>query len=117
MSRARDDRGGATLFTISCLGLLLLVGAALSVVAAMVGAHRQAQAAADLAALAAASAVAAGGDPCGDAASVADANGATVTSCAIEGYDAQVEVVVTGPRWLGQTGDFSARARAGPVLG
>ncbi|GAA3820604.1 hypothetical protein GCM10022242_22850 [Nocardioides panacisoli] len=114
---ARDERGGATVFTISCIGLLLLLGAALSVVAAMVAAHREAQAAADLAALAAASAIADGGDPCGEGAAVAAANGARLTSCSIEGTDAVIEVVVTGPRWLGQTGDLTGQARAGPASG
>lgn len=111
----RGEHGAATLFTVSCLGFLLLVGAALAVVAAMVAAHRQAQAAADLAALAAATALADGGDPCAAGASVADANGAALTSCAVDGSDALIEVVVTGPRWLGQTGDLTARARAGPA--
>jgi secretion/DNA translocation related TadE-like protein len=113
--RRRDERGAATVLTISCIGLLLLLGAALSVVTAMVAAHRQAQAAADLAALAAASAIADGGDPCGEGAAVASANGATLTSCTIDGSDAVVEVLVTGPRWLGQSGDLTGRARAGPA--
>lgn len=108
------DRGAASLLAVSCLGLLLLLGAALSVVGAMVAAHRQAQAAADLAALAGASAVV-GGDPCGDAAAVAEANGGSVASCAVDGYDVVVEVVVPGPRWLGATGDLTGRARAGPA--
>jgi uncharacterized membrane protein len=54
-----------SLFLVACLGLLLLVGAALGrCVAALVRAHRQAQAAADLSALAVASAVARQPDPC-----------------------------------------------------
>ena len=57
MSSPRDARGSATPFAIACLGLLVLLAAALGVTAAMVRAHRQAQAAADLAALAAARAV------------------------------------------------------------
>ncbi len=64
MSVRADEAGGASLFAVACVAVLLLVGAALGVVAAMVHAHRQAQSAADLASLAAASAVADGGDGC-----------------------------------------------------
>jgi hypothetical protein len=47
-------------------------------------------------------------------ANVAAANGARLESCAVVGREATVQVRVTGPRWLGQTGDLSAEARAGP---
>ena len=50
------ERGAATVLTIAFAGLLLLLGAALGVVQAMVVAHRTAQSAADLAALAGAEA-------------------------------------------------------------
>ena len=72
MSRSRDERGSATLFVVSCVGVLLLLGAALGVVAAMVHAHRAAQSASDLAALAAATALGEAADPCGLAARIAD---------------------------------------------
>ena len=111
----RDDRGSATLFAVSCLTLLLLLGAALGVVAAMVRAHRTAQAAADLAALAAASAAGSGRDPCAAGQAVAAANGARLDSCAAQGREVTVTVTVPGPHWLGQTADLSARARAGPA--
>jgi secretion/DNA translocation related TadE-like protein len=112
--RRGDERGGATVFAVSCLVVLLLVGSALGVVAAMVRAHRTAQSAADLAALAAATAQARGRDPCASGAAVAAANGADLASCVVEGRDALVTVVVDGPRWLGQTADLTAEARAGP---
>jgi secretion/DNA translocation related TadE-like protein len=99
---------------VACLAVLLLIGSALGVVAAMVRAHRGAQAAADLAALAAASAHARGRDPCAAGAEVAAANDAELLSCALVGDDALVTVEVAGPRWLGQTGDLTAQARAGP---
>ena len=111
---ARDERGAATVVAVACLGILVLVGAALGVVAAMVHAHRQAQSAADRAALAAAAAVADGGDPCGSAAHIAVANGSRLDLCEVDGREVVVEVTVTGPRWLGQTEDLRARARAGP---
>jgi secretion/DNA translocation related TadE-like protein len=110
----RDDRGSVTLFTVSCVALLLVLGAALGVVAAMVRAHRSAQSAADLAALAAATAVGHGSDPCGAASSAAAANGAVLASCDVEGREVLVTVQVAGPHWLGQTADLTAEARAGP---
>lgn len=109
-----DEAGGASLFAVACVAVLLLVGAALGVVAAMVHAHRQAQSAADLASLAAASAVADGGDGCGAAAEIAAANGGSLESCQLLGHDVSVTVTVAGPEWLGQTGDLMAEARAGP---
>lgn len=112
MSR-RGERGAATLFAVSCLAVLLLLGSALGVVAAMVRAHRVAQSAADLSALAAAGAVGEG-DPCAAGAAVATANGATLTGCTAAGRDVTVTVTVVGPHWLGQVADLSAEARAGP---
>lgn len=111
---ARDERGAATVLVTACLGLLLLVGCALAVVAAMVTAHRTAQAAADLAALAGAAAVRDGGDPCGAAGAVAADNGGRLVRCSVAGRDVTVEVAVSGPRWLGQRHDLAAAARAGP---
>ncbi|GAB2992077.1 Rv3654c family TadE-like protein [Nocardioides montaniterrae] len=111
----RSERGGATVLVVACLGLLLFVGAALGVVAAMAAAHRRAQAAADLAALGAAQVLQRGGDACGQAAVLASANGARIGGCSIEGRAVRVTVSVTGPRWLGQRADLSAEARAGPA--
>ncbi|GAB4008523.1 Rv3654c family TadE-like protein [Nocardioides ultimimeridianus] len=111
---ADGERGGATVLVVAVLGVLLLLGAALGVVGAMVAAHRRAQAAADLAALGAARVLQAGGDACGRAAGLATANGAVLTACTVEGPDVRVEVTAEGPRWLGQTADLAAQSRAGP---
>ncbi|GEP33459.1 hypothetical protein NSZ01_12270 [Nocardioides szechwanensis] len=113
--RRRDERGGATVFAVACLAVMLLVGAALGVVAAMVTAHRAAQSAADLAALSGAAELGRGRDPCPAVAVVAEANGASVTGCAVAGRDVLVEVEVSGPHWLGQFADMGAAARAGPA--
>ena len=110
----RGERGAATVLAIAFLGVLVLVAAALGVVGAMVHAHRVAQSAADLAALAGAEAVGDGDDPCTAAARIAGANGADLTACRVEVRDVRVEVTVAGPRWLGQTHDLVAEARAGP---
>ena len=111
----RDGRGAATLLGVSFLAVLLLVGAALGVAAAMVAAHRTAQSAADLAALAGAGALAAGGDACGAASATARDNGAQMGLCTVSSREVTVEVTVPGPRWLGQPHDLTARARAGPT--
>lgn len=110
----RPDRGAASLLAVNLIALLLLVGAALGVVAAMFRAHRVAQSAADLAALAGATALQRAGPGCAAAAEVAAANGADLTSCAVAGPEVRVTVRVAGPRWLGQSGDLTAQARAGP---
>jgi secretion/DNA translocation related TadE-like protein len=115
VSRPDPERGAATVLVVAFLGLLLLVGAALGVVGAMFRAHRAAQSAADLAALSGAAAVARGEDPCAAAARVAEANGATLVSCAPDGFEVRVVAEVDGPRWLGQSADLVGEARAGPV--
>lgn len=116
-TRNRDQRGAATVLVVAMAGVLLLVGAATGVVAALVVAHRKAQAAADLAVLASATALAdpvRARDPCGAAGEVAEANDATLQSCVVEGQDVLVEVTVAGPRWLGQDRNLVGTARAGP---
>lgn len=110
----RPERGAATLPVVACLGLLLVLTAALGVVAAMVTAHRVAQAAADLAALGGAAALARGEDGCVVARGLAADNGARLAGCRVEGHDVLVTVRVAGPRWLGFSGDLGASARAGP---
>jgi secretion/DNA translocation related TadE-like protein len=112
--RADPERGAATVLVLALTGVLLLVGSALAVVAALLVDHRAAQAAADLGALAGARSLADGGDGCGVASSVVTANGAAVTSCLVSGREVRLRVVVEGPRWPGQDGDLEAEARAGP---
>jgi secretion/DNA translocation related TadE-like protein len=101
-------------FAVACLGLVLLLGAGLGGVAALVVDHRRAQAAADLAALAGASDLAAGGDGCTAAGRVAAANRADLSACRHDGRDLRVTVVVAGPGWLGSLDHLVAEARAGP---
>jgi secretion/DNA translocation related TadE-like protein len=115
VSAPRDEGGSATLLVLAMAGVLVLLGAALSVVTAIVAAHRTAQAAADLAALAGARDVAQGRGGCDAAAGVARANGAELTGCVVSGPVVQVAVEVPGPRWLGQSADLGARSRAGPA--
>lgn len=111
----RGQAGAATLLAVAMAGVLMLVGAALGVVGAMVVAHRQAQAGADLAALAGATAAARGEDACSAARAVAILNDGTVVACSVDQGNVTVEVRVPGPHWLGQQADLEARARAGPA--
>ena len=73
--RRGSERGAATVLAVALSGVLLLLGSALAVMAAMVADHRRAQASADLAALGGATALARGHDACAAAARVAQANG------------------------------------------
>ena len=115
MSHRTKERGSASVLVVAMIGVLLVVGGALGVVAAMVRAHRVAQAGADLAALAGAHGLALGRDGCREAAWVAAANQVRVTGCRVEGRTLLVTVQAAGPHWLGQTADLSAEARAGPA--
>ncbi len=110
----RGETGSASLLVVSLVGVLLLIGSALGVVAAMVTAHRTAESAADLAALAGAADRQEGGVGCEAAGSIATANGARLLDCRLEGDDVVVTVEVAGPHWLGQRADLQAEARAGP---
>ena len=108
-----DDRGGATMFAA---GLMLLLTLALSsglVALEVIGVHRAAKNAADLAALAGAGRVQEGESACDAANEVAARNHATLTSCAQRGQEVLVRVMVASTSMLPV--EMSARARAGPV--
>lgn len=111
----RGERGAVTVLALALLGFLLMVTGALAVVGAIIVAHRRAQSAADLAALAGAAALQHAADACGEAGAVAAANQARLSTCRITGRDVVVMVHVDGPHWLGQRGSLSAMARAGPA--
>lgn len=106
------------MLVVAALGVVLvLVVAGLHLGAAAVAAHR-ARAAADLAALAGASALQDGrGGACARAAAVVSSNGATLTACDVGSGDT-VTVSVTREvaiRWPGVPDHAKAAARAGPV--
>jgi secretion/DNA translocation related TadE-like protein len=98
------------------MAVLLLVTGSGAVVGSAVIARHRAQAAADLAALAAAGRVASGREAaCGAAGALAAAMRATLATCALEDLDVVVTVEV--PVTLGRWGGHAARAgaRAGPA--
>jgi secretion/DNA translocation related TadE-like protein len=96
---------------VAMAGVLLLVTVGLSAAGGLVTAQRRAQAAADLAALAAATSPSAA---CDAAARIATANGATLAGCRVVGRDVTVEVSVAGPDVPWRRVRVTAEARAGP---
>lgn len=109
----RDDRGAATvLAAVAVVGLLGLSGLVFELAAVTLTRHRASDAA-DLAALAAAGAVAEGPDAaCRRAGEVAARMTVRLVSCRFDGWDALVETAADTMNGLGTA---SAHARAGPV--
>ena len=103
------DRGSATVFLVSVLGLtmamVLLAGAVVRILAA----RGVASTAADLASLAAASA-----QDCAAAQRVASQNQAVLQACSVQGADYLVTVSVDVSGLPGGVGPVTAMARAGP---
>jgi len=112
--RREGEAGAATVMVVAMAGVLMFVLVGLAAASGLVTAQRRAQAAADLAALAAAGTLPGGGEGCAEAARIATANGAALDACSITGLDASVEVSVAGPQWLGRPVRVGAEARAGP---
>lgn len=108
------ERGAATVLVVAMAAVLCFVTVGLAAAGGLVVAQRRAQAAADLASLAAAGALSDHGSGCDAAASVAERNRATLVSCVVDGQEATVTVIVPGPRWPGRRVEVTAQARAGP---
>jgi secretion/DNA translocation related TadE-like protein len=111
-----DEHGAATLTAVAALAVLIAVTGGLIHVGAAVVARHRAQAAADLAALAAAGRIAAGAQSaCAQAAFVTQAMGATLTDCALDGLEVviNVEAAIGLATW--HFGPAHAAARAGPA--
>ena len=114
---AGSDRGAATVLVVAMAGVLMFIMTGLAAAGGLVTAQRRAQAAADLAALAGASAltgVSGPTDACVAAARVAGANSAVLDSCAPAGWTVRVVVSVPGPDVPWREVRVSAEARAGP---
>lgn len=109
-----DQHGSASLLAVALAGVVLLLGLAAAFLTATAAGHRQAQAAADLAGLAGATARQRGEDPCAAAATIAAANGAELDDCRVAGADVVVSVSLEGPRHLGHGWRLHGEARAGP---
>ena len=108
------QRGSASLLVVVLSGVVLLLGLAGAFVTATAAAHRRAQSAADLVALAGALARQSGEDACSGAADVARGNEAELLACQVLGEDVRVTVRVPSPELAGHTWEALGRARAGP---
>ena len=117
MRAGRDERGAGTVLGLTMAAVVLFVALAVAGATAVVTTHRVAQSAADLSALAGATALQQGDDACSQAGKVARANRAALRSCAIEGWTVSVSVTASGATVLGRRVEQAARGRAGPVLG
>jgi secretion/DNA translocation related TadE-like protein len=121
-ARTSRDGGSGSVLLVAIVAVLAAVGAGLGLLGQAAVARHRAEAAADLAALAAADALLgrAAGEPCRRASRAAAANQARVTDCRPgPGSDVVVSVEVDaggGLRRLGAgLGTARASARAGPV--
>ncbi|MGO4258163.1 Rv3654c family TadE-like protein [Marmoricola sp. RAF53] len=113
MISRRGERGAATVAALGLVGLLLLVAGAAAGAVGMVVGQRRVQAAADLAALAAASALQQARAPCEAGAEIASRHRVRLTGCRVEGEEVDVSVELELPSvFAGRT--IRGRARAGP---
>ncbi|MFV0430241.1 MAG: Rv3654c family TadE-like protein [Arachnia sp.] len=93
--RQRDERGSGTMLTVGVIGAVMATAWAAAVVTASLGQAQRALGAADLAALAAASAYATGQAPCEAAAEAAERNAAELVACDLVGRPSSFVVEVT----------------------
>lgn len=113
------QRGSASIWVLACSALVLFMGLVVSLRTAAVLARHRAEAAADLAALAAAGRIGYASDVCAAAAPVAVANGGRLVNCRasldIGARSGTVDVVVSVPIDLAGMGleQVTASARAG----
>lgn len=110
----RDEAGSITVFAIIMIAVLGAVAVGVSIVGGLVISQRRTAAAADLAALAGASAMQNDADGCASARQVARWNGAAVRSCEIRGDVVTLWVEREVHAGFGHTITVSAQARAGP---
>lgn len=109
------ESGSATIWVLTASGLVLAAGLLVTLLSVAVLTRHRAEAAADLAALAAADAALQGrAAACGRAGRVAAAGGATLVSCVLVNATAEVVVRLPPTGLLGRLPPVSARSRAGP---
>jgi secretion/DNA translocation related TadE-like protein len=111
-----DDRGSASVLAAAMTAVLVMITVAGIYVGAAVIARHRAQAAADLAALAAAGRLAAGGEAaCTQAVSIATAMRTAIADCTVDELDVTVTAEVSVELGRFGVGTARAAARAGPV--
>ncbi|MBO0609623.1 Rv3654c family TadE-like protein [Myceligenerans salitolerans] len=120
MSRRASERGAGSVLVLGVIGTVLVLTTGLAALGAAQNSRGVAQTAADLGALAGATAFQAGLDPCAKASSAVVRNGARAASCRVEAAGAvRVEArrPVALPGGLSALGTARADARAGPRTG
>ena len=111
-----DERGSATVLAVVMIAALVTVSAAAVQLGAAVGTRHRAEAAADLAALAAATRAVQGvAAACDSARVVTEGMGTELVRCDLDGWHAVVQVRAQGPVSVLGWGSGHGRARAGPV--
>lgn len=116
MSRHRvAERGAATVLGVAVVGVLATVMALVAALAGAVADQRRVESAADLGALAGASAAQQGGSACSSARDVVNRNGASLTSCVVTGEVVEVTARRRTQPLLGRRFQAASTARAGPV--
>ena len=104
------------MLVLGVVAVLLLAGFTATALGAVAVARHRASAAADLAALAAAARAVEGTAPaCAAGRRAAAGAGGVLRSCRLDGDVAEVVTVVRPSGWLGELGQATARARAGPA--
>ena len=111
--RLRSQSGSATVLAMTAVGCLLMVTWVVLTLAGLAVGQRRVEAAADLAALAGATAAATGQTAGPAAAAVALANGATLGVCRVKGRVVELEALLE-PGFLRGGATLRAQARAGP---
>lgn len=111
----RGEAGSATAWAMPALAVLVLVTLLLSHLAAALVERRQAESAADLAALAGAVALQDGRDGCAAARRVAARNEGELVACSVDGLRVGIRVARTLQVPLVGEVAIGARARAGPA--
>jgi secretion/DNA translocation related TadE-like protein len=111
-----DERGAGSVLAVAMMGLLVTVTVAAAGVVGVIATHRTAQSAADLAALAGATALQDGGDACEEAVVVAGRNRTRLAGCEVDGWNVTVVVTANTARLPGGVLDLRARGRAGPAV-
>ena len=108
------EEGASTVHAVSVTVLLVVVTLVLVQAASLVQMRHRVAAAADLAALAASRASAAGDDGCRAGAVVARRNGARLVACRMDFDVATVTARASSPAWWGGRWASEQRARAAP---
>jgi len=112
---ALADRGSAAVLTVVLVGVLSAGALLLAAFGSAVVGQRRVESAADLGALAGASAAQRGEDACSTVAHVVTRNGAHMVSCSIAGDVVSVRASHPLRPLLGLRFTVSSRARAGPA--